>query len=229
MADAAPALAVRNLTVTAGRGRRILDIPCFDLPPGTALGVRGPSGAGKSTFLFAIAGLADGAAGEVRWGETDILRLGEEGRGAFRAMTTGMVFQDFLLFDELGAAENAGLQALFAPRARRQGLRDNAKSLLGSLGVPADMRNVTTFSGGERQRVAVARALAHDPSVVLADEPTANLHREAADALSDDLLARVRERGRTLVVVSHDERLLGRMDRVLSLADGRPTDIKEPA
>ena len=222
MADGAPALLIRDLVVTAGRGRRILDVPRFDLPPGTALGVRGPSGAGKSTLLFALAGLMDNATGSVRWGETDVLALSEEARAAFRASVTGMIFQDFLLFDELGAADNASLQALFVSRARRPGLRAQAERLLTDLGVPAGARTVTSFSGGERQRVSVARALAHDPMVVLADEPTANLHREAADALTDDLLALVREQGRTLVAVSHDERLLGRMDLILQIDDGRP-------
>ena len=81
MADTAPALAVCDLTVTAGARRRtILDIPELDLAPGTALGVRGPSGAGKSTLLFALAGLIDGASGQIRWGDADILSLGEEGR-----------------------------------------------------------------------------------------------------------------------------------------------------
>ena len=223
MADRASALSVRNLVVEAGpRRRRILDIPSLDLAPGTALGIRGPSGAGKSTLLFALAGLAESATGEIRWDGTDILNLPEAARAAFRAQSTGMIFQDFLLFDELGAAENAGLQALFASKKHRPALRAAARSLLDGLGVPQDARSVTTFSGGERQRVAVARALAHDPKIVLADEPTASLHREAADALTDDLLSRVREGGRTLIVVSHDDRLLSRMDRRLTLRDGRP-------
>ena len=229
MADAAPALTVRNLTVTAARGRWILDVPSFALAPGTALGVRGPSGAGKSTLLFALAGLAERAEGVVDWGGTNVLALSEGARAAFRARETGMIFQDFLLFDELGPADNAGLQAMFAPRPRRAGLRAAAAGLLTGLGVPTDARTVTTFSGGERQRVAVARALAHDPGIVLADEPTASLHREAADALIDDLVGRVRARGRTLVAVSHDDRLLDRMDRVLEIRDGCPVAAPQPA
>ena len=137
-----------------------------------------------------------------------------------------MIFQDFLLFDELGAEDNAGLQALFAPKAARAGLRSRATALLEGLGVPTGARTVTSFSGGERQRVAVARALAHDPPIVLADEPTASLHRDAADELTDDLLSRVREKGRTLIVVSHDDRLLQRMDRTFALKDGRPVDLE---
>lgn len=222
-------LRVRDLTVSGDRGRRILDLPSLDLPAGTALGIEGPSGAGKSTLLFALAGLAERAGGAVHWGETDILSMRPDARAAFRSHEVGLIFQDFMLFDELGADDNAALLSLFAARERRAGLRARSAALLSRLGIAQADRRVTTFSGGERQRVAVARALAHDPMVVLADEPTASLHREAADALIDDLLADVRDRGRTLVVVSHDQRLLGRMDRRLRLADGRPARREEAA
>ncbi|QQA43052.1 ABC transporter ATP-binding protein [Pelagovum pacificum] len=216
-----PALDVRDLVVTGERGRNILEIDRLDLAPGTALGIEGPSGAGKSTLLFALAGLAERATGRVSWNGTDLLSLSADRRTRFRAESIGLIFQDFLLFDELGPAANAGLQSLFAPKAKRAGLKDRAAAVLARLGVPSEARTVASFSGGERQRVGIARALAHDPAILLADEPTANLHRAASDALTDDLLADVRERGRTLIVVSHDERLLSRMDRRLRIADGR--------
>lgn len=132
-----------------------------------------------------------------------------------------MIFQDFLLFEELDAVTNASLVALFRPRHERTGLVMRARKQLTRLGIESTARRVTSFSGGERQRVAVARALTTDPDILLADEPTASLDRKTADALSEDLLALAREDGKTLVVVSHDQTLLARMDHVLEVADGQ--------
>lgn len=216
-------LEVSGLVVRGPSGRVLLDVPAFSVAPGTALGVRGPSGAGKSTLLHALAGLLP-VEGRLHWGDTDIAALGEARRTAFRAAHIGMIFQDFLLFDELGAQANAALPAMFAPRSRRAGLQARARAQLQRLGLGEHTRSVASFSGGERQRVGVARALSADADVILADEPTASLHRSAADALIADLVALTRESGKTLIAVSHDAELLSRMDRVLSLRDGRPTE-----
>ena len=213
-------LKVRDLVVTGDTGRDILRIPALAVPAGTSIGIMGPSGAGKSTLLFALAGLAEKSRGEVVWGNTDILNLSDTRRAGFRRQHIGLIFQDYLLFEELDAIENAALQALFTPRRRRPELQTSAKTLLRDLDVPMEARSVASYSGGERQRVAMARALAHDPMIVLADEPTANLHRKAADALIEDLVTRVRERGCSLIAASHDKQLLDRLDHVVSLADG---------
>lgn len=217
-------LAVRDLSVRTGRGRVLLDLPKLDVDPGTRLGVRGPSGAGKSTLLFALAGLLDTAQGQVTWGDTQILGLGTSARAAFRANFVGLIFQDFLLFDELSPAANAQLAAAFAPRAERPGIAARAKAQLAALGVPSDVRTTASFSGGERQRVAVSRALATDPAVLLADEPTASLDRRAADRLIADLLAQAEQSGRTMIAISHDAALLDAMDRVITVEDGRITE-----
>ncbi|WP_425051260.1 ABC transporter ATP-binding protein [Psychromarinibacter sp. S121] len=214
-------LSVRGLSVPNPRGRAILTVDELDIPAGSLVGVRGPSGAGKSTLLYALAGLWSGAKGAVRWGETEILALSDARRTAFRADHFGMIFQDFLLFEELSAAGNAGLVSLFRRRRDRAGVTKRARQGLAHLGLTDTPRAVASFSGGERQRVAVARALAHDPHVLLADEPTASLHREAADALIDDMVKLVRDSGKTLIAVSHDLALLDRMDRVVSVIDGR--------
>ncbi|SES27889.1 putative ABC transport system ATP-binding protein [Tranquillimonas rosea] len=218
------ALSVSDLRVVAAGGRTLLDIPALDLPPGAALGIRGPSGAGKTTFLHAVAGLIDRSAGRIAWGDTDLAALSAGARARFRAGNVGMIFQDFLLFDELTALDNAAIPALFAPRGRRAGLREAARANLARLGLTDPVRDVSTFSGGERQRVSVARALANRPAIVLADEPTAALHREAADRLIADLVSVARDGNRTLVAVSHDPRLLDAMDRVLTIEDGRPAE-----
>jgi putative ABC transport system ATP-binding protein len=215
-------LSIRDLTVTSAEGDALLSVSRLDALPGVALGVRGASGAGKSTLLSALMGLAPRASGQVFWGATDLIGLGPKDRATFRRRNMGIVFQDYLLFDTLGAADNAAIQAAFSPRSERAGLAKTARSLLKELGLKALHRPVATFSGGERQRVAVARALAHDPRIVLADEPTASLDAQTGRALTHELLRRVRDRGLTLIVASHDEALLDQMDRVLELDHGKP-------
>lgn len=195
-------------------------IDCLDVKPGQAIGITGPSGAGKSTLLFALAGLIPATSGTVTWGADEITRFSPKALTRFRANALSMIFQDFLLFEELTAQKNAEVSALFAPKSARTSLKKNAKTLLTSLGVPSERRAITSYSGGERQRIAVARALAKSTPILLADEPTANLHRKAADALVADLLARTQSEGTTLLVASHDTHLLERMDRVITLEDG---------
>ena len=215
------ALEIKDLTVRGEDGQTLLSIPEFALTSGFSLGVSGPSGAGKSTFLHAVAGLLNRVKGEVLWDGKNILKMGSDARARFRADHVGMVFQDFLLFDELGPEDNAALVELFRPQARTTGVRARAAETLANLGVPATARTVASFSGGERQRVAVARAVSNAPDILLADEPTASLHREAADQIAEDLITLSRTEGRTLIVVSHDEAILSRMDRRLVIADGQ--------
>ena len=215
-------LALRDLVVRGEGGRVLLDLPALDLGPGEALAVAGPSGAGKSTLLHALSGLIRPARGAVRWGATDIAALAEGPRTAFRGAHLGLVFQDHLLFDELDPLGNAALARGWAPRGERGAMRRRAASLLAALGLGEEAgRGVASFSGGERQRVAVARALAADPPVVLADEPTASLDRASAAALADVLMRLPEREGRTLVVVTHDEALIARVPRVLRLEGGR--------
>ncbi|MGP6089103.1 ABC transporter ATP-binding protein [Antarctobacter jejuensis] len=215
-------LSVLQLSVRTRKGRQLLSVPQLNVPAGGLLGVRGPSGAGKSTLLHALSGLLE-AEGTVRWGDTDLSQQSPEQRTAFRARHMGMIFQDFLLFDELSPLANAGLSALFSRRSSRAGITRRAADRLDRLGVPGDSRTVASFSGGERQRVAISRALAGDPAILLADEPTASLDRPAADRLIEDLLTLARDTGKTLIAVSHDTHLLDRMDRVLTIEDGTLT------
>ncbi|WP_185983193.1 ABC transporter ATP-binding protein [Aureimonas mangrovi] len=215
-------LEINGLEVRAGGGARtILSVPALSVTPGTLLGIRGPSGAGKSTFLFAIAGLAENASGAVRWGADDLLALSHEARARFRREHVGLVFQDFLLFEELSALANATLPAAYGPRRNGARLRERAGAILERLRVPHGTRTVESFSGGERQRVAIARALAADPEIILADEPTASLDRQTADKLVGDLVSVARDEGRTLVAVSHDPAVHAHMDRVIDIVDGR--------
>lgn len=214
-------LLASDITVTSDRNRVLLDVPALSLDPGQSLGISGPSGAGKSTLLYALAGLLANVGGRVSWGATELLGLSAARRGLFRSQNMGLIFQDFLLFEELSALDNATLPGLYLPRAKRQQLENSAKAHLERLGITQLDRPVASFSGGERQRVAVARALANDAPVLLADEPTASLNRAAANQLTEDLIDICRRGGKTLIVVSHDLFLLDRLDRILTLADGR--------
>lgn len=210
-------LSIRDLKVRA-KGRVLLSVPALDLAAGSLTAIRGPSGAGKTTFLHALAGLV-AATGRLDWGQTDLAALSQARRTRFRSQNIGMIFQDFLLFEELTARDNALVAAAFRPD--RAALAARADALLARLGV-ADLaaRRADLLSGGERQRIAVVRALAHDPAILLADEPTASLDRATADRLIGDLTRLARKEGRTVVVVSHDEHVWAAMDRVLTVRDG---------
>lgn len=217
-------LTVKGLRVSAPQGRVLLDVPDLHVAPGQCVGVTGASGAGKSTLLFALAGLTRVAPGMIRWGDIDLGALDRHARARFRLRYLGMVFQDFLLFDELGATGNAAISTLFRPRADRPAIRARARSALSQMAVNDTERAVASLSGGERQRVAVARARAGGADILLADEPTASLHRDAADGLADDLLRDLRAEGRILIAVSHDDALLGRLDRIIRLDHGAVCD-----
>ena len=216
-------LQIRDLVVATREGRSLLTVERLDVPAGSRIGIRGPSGAGKSTLLFAVAGLFKPASGTVAWGEHLVSQMGAAERARFRRENVGLVFQDFLLFEELSSLGNAAIAARYAKRSSRRRIVESARAGLVRLGLEAlGGRRVDSFSGGERQRVAVARALANDPAIILADEPTASLDRASADRLIDDLAALSAETGRTLIAVSHDAALHARMDRVIDVVDGRP-------
>lgn len=215
-------LSVRALAVEGDRGRELLRVDELDLPAGSRIGIRGPSGAGKSTLLYVLAGLVPLKSGTVTWGGDMISACNAAERARFRRESVGMIFQDFLLFEELPALGNAALAGAYAGKAERGRIAQGAAAMLTHLGLDDHKgRAVDTFSGGERQRVAVSRALAADPPIILADEPTASLDRDSADRLIEDLAALAEERGKTLIAVSHDAALHERMDRVIDIVDGR--------
>ena len=215
-------LSVEALTVRARGNRVLLSVPAFEVGPGEAVVIKGPSGAGKSTFLYALAGLLNGVEGSVTWGQRNLLQMSPRMRTAFRREAIGFVFQDHMLFEELSAFGNAALPALYAPRRDRENIRIQAADMLDRMGLTGQFaQSVTQQSGGERQRVAVARAVANNPQALLADEPTASLDRAAADALIDDLLRMTHDDGRTLIAVSHDVTFQEAAPRLIEIRDGR--------
>ncbi|MEU9831280.1 ABC transporter ATP-binding protein [Streptosporangium sp. NPDC048047] len=205
-----------------GRGPglvRALDGVELEAAAGETLAVMGPSGSGKSTLLHLLGGLERPSAGEVWLAGRRIDGMSEKALARLRRRSIGFVFQAFHLVDELTAAENVELPALLAGRSLRTARR-RAAELLDHVGLGDRARRLpSAMSGGERQRVAVARALVNEPLVVLADEPTGNLDSAAtADVLR--LLDGLRTAGQTLVIVTHDTRVAAVADRLVSLRDG---------
>jgi lipoprotein-releasing system ATP-binding protein len=191
------------------------------IAPGELVAVVGPSGVGKSTLLHVLGGLERPTSGEIRYGEVALSALADAALAAFRNRQVGFVFQFHHLLPEFTAQENVMLPLLI----RRQPLaeaRRRAQELLGLVGLADRLRHRPgELSGGEQQRVAVARALVGEPAVLLADEPTGNLDSKTGEEVFD-LLRRInRERRLTCVLVTHNEGLAGRTDRILRMLDGQ--------
>ena len=204
---------------SGGRPLTILDGVTLDIARGDAVAVIGPSGSGKSTLLGLIAGLDAPTAGSITVGGVDVTRLGESALARFRRETIGYVFQSYHLIPTLTAAENVAVPLELAGE-RRVAARSRALLEQVGLGDRADHYPVQ-LSGGEQQRVALARAVALEPPLLLADEPTGNLDSATGAAIIELLFMLNRERGSTLLLVTHDPALAERADRVVSLRDGR--------
>lgn len=217
-------VSVRGLSHCYGEGPAALPVLCgldMELEPGGYAAVTGVSGAGKSTLLAILGGLEPVQQGRVLVAGVDVSRLGGGELARFRRQRIGFVFQDFGLLTMLSARENVEV-ALALARVPRCDRRKQADRLLAEVGL-ADRatHRPAHLSGGELQRVAMARALANNPPVLLADEPTGNLDECSAGRVMD-LLERLREeRGCTLVVITHNPELAARADHRLRLSRGR--------
>ena len=187
---------------------------------GEIVGLLGPSGAGKSTLLQAVGLLEGGFRGSIRILGEEASRLDDAGRTQLRRDRLGFVYQFHHLLPDFSAVENVVLPQLVLG-AEREAARQRAESLLTTLGVGERLTHrPSKLSGGEQQRVAVARALANRPALVLADEPTGNLDEATADIVFAEFLRLVREEGSAALVATHNERIAAKMDRVLRLHDG---------
>lgn len=214
-------LAVRRLVrrfSTPGGPLTVLAGVDLDVAAGETWAIQGPSGSGKSTLLHLLAGLDRPTEGEVWWGDLAVHDLATEAAARARAGRVGLVFQQHHLLSDLTALENVTLPG----RVHGHVDLDRGRALLDNVGMTAraDARP-KTLSGGERLRVAVARALYASPRVVLADEPTGSLDRASADAVVDVLLRAAATDGAAVVLVTHDERVAARTDRRARLEDGR--------
>ena len=177
----------------------------------------GASGAGKSTLLYTLAGLERPTTGEVRFENEDLYSVSAARQAELRNTRMGFVFQSYMLLPELTALENVALPGLIGGRpdlARAAGLLKQVGLADRSGHLPSEL------SGGEQQRVAIARSLINDPSILFADEPTGNLDSHTGGEIVDLLLGLAREHGTTLLAVTHDTNLAARGDRVLHIRDG---------
>jgi len=199
----------------------VLDGLDLRVAPGETWAIRGPSGSGKSTLLHLLAGLDRPTAGTVWWGDLAVHDLSPEAAARARAGRVGLVFQQHHLLADLTALENVTLPGRVAGRPDAE----RGAALLASMGLAerADARP-RTLSGGERLRVAVARALYGAPRVVMADEPTGSLDRASADAVVEALLRAAAADGAAVVLVTHDERVAERAQHRALLEDGRLTN-----
>ena len=208
----------------AGGGRpvTILEGVRLDVPAGQVLAIAGPSGSGKSTLLGLIAGLDRPTAGSIRVAGVEVTGLGEAALARFRRDTIGYVFQSYHLIPTLTAAENVAVPLELAGAEDALG---RAAGLLGEVGLGDRAHHYPVqLSGGEQQRVALARAMALRPPLLLADEPTGNLDSKTGAQIIELMLALNRERGSTLVLVTHDPALAARAERIVSLRDGQIVD-----
>ena len=218
-----PVVQLTNLTRSFEQGGVRIDVlrgVNLAVQPGEIVALLGPSGSGKSTLLQAVGLLEGGFGGRIDIAGTDATQLDGDARTALRRDRVGFVYQFHHLLPDFNALENVVLPQLVAdkPLAAAQA---RARELLGALGLGERLEHrPSQLSGGEQQRVAVARALANKPALVLADEPTGNLDEATADKVLGQFLELVRGEGSAAVVATHNERLARSMDRVVRLHEG---------
>jgi len=225
-----PLVHVRGLTLTlpsASGPVKILSGIDLDIVSGHSVGLVGPSGSGKTSLLMVLAGLERATAGTVHVAGQDLTRLDEDALARFRRQSVGIVFQNFHLIPTMTALENVALPLELAG-ARHASAR--AETCLRAVGLGHRLTHLPgMLSGGEQQRVAVARAFVAEPRLLLADEPTGNLDVATGAAVMDLLFDMQARLGTTLLLITHDLGLAARCGRVLRMKDGRIETAQQPA
>ncbi len=217
-----PTISLKNIHLTLGEGAsrvHVLKGINLDIKRGSSTGIVGPSGSGKSTLLMVLAGLERIDSGNITINETNITDLDEDLLASFRGQNIGIVFQSFHLIPNMTASENVAipLELSGTPDAMAVAARE-----LEAVGLGERLNHYPgQLSGGEQQRVALARALAPEPAVLIADEPTGNLDGETGKQVAELLFSRQREKGLTLVLVTHDPALARRCDRTIPVRSGQ--------
>ena len=220
-----PAIELANVDLTlasrAGQVAILRDLS-LDIGAGQSVAIVGPSGSGKTSLLMIMAGLEQATRGRVKVAGHDFSAMSEDALALARGASIGIVFQSFHLVPTMTAQENVALPLEF----RGEGdAVERAVEVLGEVGLTSRLTHFPAqLSGGEQQRVALARALVSRPRIVLADEPTGNLDGKTGRQIVDLLFSMQARRGATLILVTHDERLAERCQRVIRMADGRIVD-----
>jgi putative ABC transport system ATP-binding protein len=215
-------LSVKNVSKTYQSGSRkltVLDQINFDIQAGESIAIVGPSGSGKTTLLGLCAGLDSASEGSVVLQGNAFEKLNEDQRAAVRNQHVGFIFQNFQLLPTLTALENVMVPLELK---KRKDAKEKAKTLLEKVGLGDRMTHYPTqLSGGEQQRVSIARAFANEPKILFADEPTGNLDTETGDMIEDLIFNLNKEQGTTLVLVTHDPELAKRTNRIIRIKGGK--------
>ena len=223
MSEVVPVVRLTGVTRSFEQGGVRIDVlkgADLEIRPGEIVALLGPSGSGKSTLLQAVGLLEGGFGGTIEIAGQNVSALDGDARTTVRRDSIGFVYQFHHLLPDFTAEENVILPQLVAGKPQAEA-EERARELLGSLGLAERLdHRPSQLSGGEQQRVAVARALANRPRVVLADEPTGNLDEATADKVFREFVKLVQEQGSAALVATHNERLAYAMDRVVRLKDG---------
>lgn len=206
----------------AGRPLNILRKVSLEVAPSEVVAIVGPSGSGKTSMLMLLAGLEQATGGKITVNDHDLGKLGEDDLARFRRKTLGIVFQSFHLIPSLTAIDNVGLALEIArPDLSMAAVRERAAKALDAVGLGSRLdHRPTALSGGEQQRVGLARAIVAEPKLLLADEPTGNLDQKTGKAIADLMFNITRDLGTALVMITHDPQLAARADRMLTMSQG---------
>lgn len=215
-------LRVKDVSKTYQSGNRkltVLDQVNFDIQSGESIAIVGPSGSGKTTLLGLCAGLDSSTTGSVELNGNAFEKLTEDQRAAVRSRDVGFIFQNFQLLPTLTALENVMVPLELK---KRKDAKEKALELLEKVGLKDRVTHYPTqLSGGEQQRVSIARAFANEPKILFADEPTGNLDTETGEMIEDLIFNMNKEKGTTLILVTHDPELAKRTDRIINIKGGK--------
>ncbi|AFL84510.1 putative ABC-type transport system involved in lysophospholipase L1 biosynthesis, ATPase component [Belliella baltica DSM 15883] len=215
-------LRVKDVSKTYQSGNRkltVLDQVNFDIQSGESIAIVGPSGSGKTTLLGLCAGLDSSSTGSVVLNGNAFEQLTEDQRAAVRSRDVGFIFQNFQLLPTLTALENVMVPLELK---KRKDAKEKALELLEKVGLKDRVTHYPTqLSGGEQQRVSIARAFANEPKILFADEPTGNLDTETGEMIEDLIFNMNKEKGTTLILVTHDPELAKRTDRIINIKGGK--------
>lgn len=219
-------IAIENLEFRYPRSDFHLHVSTFSVAQGSKVALIGPSGSGKTTLLNLMAGIAMPLAGRVMTAGVDVTSLGDAARRSFRVRQIGLVFQEFELLDHLTVLDNILLAYRISPALKIDwGVRERAALLGREVGIGDKLRRyVRRLSQGERQRVAICRALLTEPPLLLCDEPTGNLDPANKDHVLDILSDYLEKTGATMVAVTHDHEILSRFDSVVDFKEFRHSE-----